>query len=874
MKLSNVFPIQKTPALIEDNIALLAVYPGAIPSGLDAEQMLNYSPLGLPINYFKNNNITELTNNGVFVYSGVYPNITMFVAVRNAINNYSYYNISPSGYPFSGSLSAGPIKYYDSCSGGIGYYNATQNEIRQMKSEAFHSLASYDLYPFNLYSEMKSDFNVSSPYGPSIIAAVPNKISIRTNNITYGALYYNKTIAYESNTTIQFSPKENLLSLVIPTNAIKNKSNVHQLFAILNNNYSYVMNYYGFNTYFSEPKFTITSGSYQKTETKVVNNKTITYTITCYTESVSGSMSYNSSLTKIGSKQISENVRKRTYINVSTNMSISKVFNVDNNGYANKLNYSFVSYISSSPNFKSFADISIPTGTTFTISSENYTPLIEFTASYPINATITGYGNRSLILYAPTYVFPNIYQNMVYYYPTISTYANNNQYNTTLKAYELNINSGGIIGGLIGAINVVVRGAESVLLHTLINKNITNSPSYLIISGEHQSAEYYMEGCPYTRIGNVCIAPPPQYTLTPNQTQSQSNFNLLNPILYTENMYYSSAESPSWLCAKVDFWKHVLSPLFPSVNQWSTCQKTPKNSWIKAIFFTNSQLLFNETWANFTPQEKQIFLKDLLNESTYTNYTYYGPGISNQYSLSTESRQAGKVYSIVFPQSYINKVTNLTSSIIVGKNTNIKLTGNYKTLHLNECVFDMCYYTTLVPTQVYTTLYYKYIYNGNYTYTVSVYPNEYENASMKISNYIHVPATVNISIIYTPYPVNLSQTTLYFTAPSTFYIKEISSHDISLKFENNTLYVYAPALSYYKLNFKFGEEVLPSVMNNTYNFLILPQNFTITNSVAQAYSKSEWLAFLILLIIGILLWKTKYFQSAIDSIKAKFKIQE
>ncbi len=874
MKFSNVFPLEKTPDLIQDDIALLGVYPGAIPSGLYAEKMLNYSQLGLPINYFKDNNITGLKNNGIYVYSGVYPNITMFVAMQNEINNYSFYNISPRGSPFSGSLSAGPITYYDSCSGGIGYATATEEEINQMKNDTYKALSSDGLIPFNLYSQMPKTL-ASIIYGPSIIVATPSNISIQTNKITYGALYYNKTIAYESNITVPFSPVQRLVSLVIPTNAIKDKSAVHQLFATLNNSYSYTMNYYGFNTYFSSPHFTTTSGSYQKVETKVVDNKTVTYTVTCYTQSVSGTMSYNSSLIKIGSKSFNKTFNKRTYINVSTNMSISKVFDVNNNGYADKLNYSFVLYTSSSPEFKSFANLTVPTGTTFTIATENGTPLIDFTSSYPINATITGYGNQSLILYAPTYVFPDIYQNIVYYYPTISTYANNNEYYITFNPYITSITSQSQVEtGIIGVMAFIFEGVASTINHILFNANVTNSPAYIMVSAEHQSEIYYLEGCPYTRIGYVCIAPPPQYTLTPNQTQSQADFNLLNPILYTEDMYYSSAVTPSWLCSKVNFWKTILSPIYPSVNNWQWCNPTQKNKGIKVIFYTDSQLLFNETWANFTPQEKLTFLKDLLNSSTYNNYTYYGEGTANQYSLSSEAFKVGKVYSIVFPPTYINQVANLTSSIVVGKSTNVNLTGSYSSLKFDECVFDMCYSTNLLPTKVYTTLFYNYVYNGNYTYTVSVYPNEYENASMMVSNDIEDPATVTMRLTYTPLPINTTEASLSFVAPSTFHIKQISSQNVSLKFANNTLYVYVPELSDYKLYFSFDRQQLPSVMNGKYNFLILPQSFVITTTVAQAYSESTWLAILIVIIIAILMWRTKYFQPLIEDIKNIFKIRE
>jgi len=81
IKNNNIFPRYEGPELIQNNIALLGVYPGIIPSGYEAEEQLNYSQLLVPINYIKNQNTTLLEKNGINVTSGIYKNITLDVAV-------------------------------------------------------------------------------------------------------------------------------------------------------------------------------------------------------------------------------------------------------------------------------------------------------------------------------------------------------------------------------------------------------------------------------------------------------------------------------------------------------------------------------------------------------------------------------------------------------------------------------------------------------------------------------------------------------------------------------------------------------------------------------------------------------------------------
>ena len=867
MKDFNVFPTQKTPELIQNKIALMGVYPGMIPSGLDSEEMLNNSQIGLPINYFKDNNVSSLTKNGVNITSGVYNNITIFTAYKNLINNYSFYNISPTGYPFDGNLSTGYIVYADTCVGGMGKARAEKQEYREMVDESYNKLVQYNLYPLNQYSNMSSFGNQTYySYGPSIIKAIPSNIIVNYNKILYGASYYNKSLAYENSTNVNFTSNQALLSLKIPTNAIKYPQNLRNLFAKMLSNYSYKMNYYGFNEEFSKPVYSTYSVN------RIVGGKVSENCITSY---IAAKMNYTSNYSFIGSKNNNYSTQKESYVNVSTNISVKNVFNTNSNGYPVGLNYSYTLYKSSSPQIKSFSNITIPSGTAFQVFSLNNSPLEEFTASYGTNTTITGSGSKNLFLYAPTYVFPDIYQGITYYYPTISSYANNNEYLTSYESYEIGLgNNGGGGNGWFGLVSFFIQGAEATISHVLnktfgvVGVNITNTPEFQIISGEHQTEEYYIEGCPYTKIGNVCVAPPLEYVLNNKDTQSQSDFNLLNPILYTQNMYYLNSESTFWICTKVDFWKTVLSVVYPSVNNWTGCKYAYNINGINELFFTNLQLIFNESWKNFTSNDTVSFYKYLENNSTYSNYTYYGNGVSGKYSSSNEEMGKTGIYSTVFPPTLFNGKTSVSikNNVIINRSTNFNISGAYSGMRLNECVYSMCYSTDIFPTKIYTLLHYSYVYVGNETFKVSVYPNEYNKESLLLNNTISDPVSANLIFDYSLGRLNTTAFKINFTAPSTFYIKDVQSSNTGIKYSNGTLYVYAPEFTTYIITMSFNKEYLPPVLNGSFNFLILNQTLTMNSYVSTSYSDITWLEIIFVIIIIIILWRTRYLRPLKDEI--------
>jgi len=265
----------------------------------------------------------------------------------------------------------------------------------------------------------------------------------------------------------------------------------------------------------------------------------------------------------------------------------------------------------------------------------------------------------------------------------------------------------------------------------------------------------------------------------------------------------------------------------------------------------------------------------LENESTYSNYTYYGNyGVVNQSSLLNGEFGRTGYYSTVFPPTILTQFSNSSSLpiFINGGSINMNISGSYDGLRLSECVFDMCYQTNIYPTKVYTMLDYNYYYVGNNTYEVSVYPNEYENESLLVKNYINVPAKANLTFLYSLSEFNNSNLVANFTAPSTFYVKFITtqSSEASMYYSGNTLYVQAPPFSNYILKINFGEEFLPPVLNGSFNFIILNQKLEIHSVVSKSYSSVEWLTIITIVIMLILLWKTNYFKPLIDDINHTF----
>jgi len=903
IKNNNIFPRYEGPELIQNNIALLGVYPGIIPSGYEAEEQLNYSQLLVPINYIKNQNTTLLEKNGINVTSGVYKNITLDVAVQNQINNYAYYNLSVNEYPFHGTLSSGPIEYYDSCNGGIGLSSAVQQEEENIKSQFYKIMYFNKLYPANYYQEIAN----GSFYGPSIIEAVPTDISFETNNVTYGAKYINGSIAYENSTHLNFT-NQTLLEFNISVNAIKNPSALKQLFASLQSKYSYIMNFYTFNTYFNQPQINITHGQYQKTIAYTQDNKTYTETITCYTSSVSTTQSYNSTKELFASKNFEYNTNQTSYINVSTNMSAMNMFKTNANGIAEKLNYSFALYKSSIPSKPSYSYVTIPPGTEFQIYSPNYTLLESFDASF-LNTTAIENGNitSKVYMFGPTWVYPNIYSEATAYYPTYMTIADDNEYRSDQSSYSVSLkylhqgfvgsigNEGilGMVKSLIGIIPMTVQGAEDLFAYDTGHLNKTqlfNSAPFQILQNLHMIEEYYLDGCPYTKIGNVCIIPQTAYVLSPNQTMFERDYNLLNPLLYTQNMYFFYIEQSKTLCEKVNFWKLALSNIPTAkkyVSNWASCPSY-NYSGIDYVLVDSQQLNFNTTWKNFTPETEKLFYNILENSSTY-NRTYYGNvGYSYEPSAGTLSGvNFNGNYSVIFPESYSspetepiteydkylhNLSTPISSIIVENSGISFNISKDYNELLLYECKLNFCFSTAIYPTKVYTTLFYQPFYIGNNTYRISVYPNEYQTFLYQLNDSIN--ENVEVSLMnggYTLTPSKLGQTKINLTVGPAFYIKYNPNSTItSITASGNTIYVTAPMFSQYSISLNFtNPETLGQ--NSNYTFLIPKQSLIVNLSFGKKEGIVYWLSIIVILIILYLLYKTKFFEPFKENIKRKLR---
>jgi len=903
IKNSQIFPNYEGPELIQNNIALLGAYPGIIPSGYEAEKQLNYSQLLVPINYIKNQNTTLLGKNGINISSGIYKNITLDVAVQNKINDYSYYNISTNEYPFHGTLSSGPIEYADSCSAGIGFSEATQQEEENIKNQFYSIMGSNRLYPENYYQNIKN----GSYYGPSIIEATPSNINFEINNITYGAKYINGSIAYENSTYTNFT-NQTLLEFNISVNSIKNPLALKQLFASLESKYSYTMNFYEFNTNFDQPQFNITHGQYQKTITYTEDNKTYSETITCYTSSVSTEQSYNSSKQFFASKSFNYNTNQTSYINVSTNMSAMSMFKTNNNGLPTSLNYSFILYKSSIPSKPSFSYITIPPGTDFQIYSPNETLLESFDASF-LNTTAVENGNitSKVYMFGPTWVYPDIYSEATAYYPTYLTIADDNEYKSAYSDMVVsfaNLHQGiigsignkGILGelkSLIGIVPMTIQGAEDLFAYDTGNMNKTqlfNSAPFQVLQNEHMIEEYYLDGCPYTKIGNVCIIPQTSYVLAPNQTMFERDYNLLNPLLYTQNMYFYYIEPSHVFCTKVNFWKTALS-FVPTasgyVSNWTSCPAY-NYSGVNYILVDSQQLNFNTTWENFTPITKKLFYNILENSSTY-NRTYYGeagsssgPNIGGMSGINFNGN-----YSVIYPESYsspeteplteYNKHINIFSTpestiTIENSGASFNISKDYNELFLDECKLDFCFSTTLYPTKVYTMLFYQTSYAGNNTYKISVYPNAYQTFLYPLNSSINENIEVSLTNGgYTLASSKVAQTKASLTVGPTFYIKyNPNSTTTSLTASGNTIYVTAPVFSQYSILLNFTNPETLS-QNSNYTFLIPKQSLNVNLSFGKKEGVVYWLSIIVILIILYLLYKTKFFEPFKEHIKRKLR---
>jgi len=895
IKNSQIFPNYEGPELIQNNIALLGVYPGIIPSGYEAEKQVNYSQLLLPINYIKNQNATLLEKNGINILSGLYKNITLDVAVQNKINNYAYYNISLNESPFYGTLSSGPIEYSDSCGGGIGLSSAIQQEEANIKNQFYNIMYSNRLYPDNYYQNIKN----GSYYGPSIIEAIPSNVNFEINNITYGAKYINGSIAYENSTHLNFT-NQTLLEFNISVNSIKNPTVLKQLFASLESKYSYTMNFYEFSTNFNQPQVNITHGQYQKTITYTKDNKTYNATVTCYTSSVAITQSYNSSKQFLGSKTFEYSTNQTSYINVSTNMSAMSMFKANNNGTPEALNYSFILYKSSIPSKPSFSYITIPPGTDFQVYSPNETLLESFDASF-LNTTAVENGNitSKVYMFGPTWVYPDVYSEATAYYPTYMTIADDNEYKSAYSTYVGGLTftgNGGIFAkfqGLTGMVNMIFQGASDLFSYARgsITKNqLFNSAPFQFLQNEHMIEEYYLDGCPYTKIGNVCIVPQTAYAVSPNQTMFERDYNLLNPLLYTQNMYFDYIEPSQELCFKVNFWKTTLSavPIAKGyVSNWASCPAY-NYSGIDYILVDSQQLNFNTTWKNFTPETKKLFYDILENSSTY-NRTYYG---ESGYSAVPNAGPFSGVnfngnYSVIYPESYSSPETeplteydkyvhnfSTPESTITIENSgaSFNISKDYNELFLDECKLDFCLSATLYPTKVYTMLFYQTSYIGNNTYKISVYPNAYQTFVYPLNN--SIKENVQVSLTnggYTLLSSKVAQTRANLTVGPIFYIKyETNSTTTSLLASGNTIYVTAPLFSHYSILLNFtNAETLNQTAN--YTFLIPKQSLTIAISFGQQETIASWLAVIVIVVILYLLYKTKFFEPLKEHIKHKIR---
>lgn len=843
IKNQNIFPIQNNPQLVQTTGVLAGVYPGMIPSGSDAIKMLNNSTIGIPINYFNSSKLSELNKNGINIISGIYNNISIDYVLQNKINDYSYYNLSTNQYPFYGSYSSGPTQYYDSCGSSPGLSQIESKEVNNMMSQFYSTMTQSKLYPSNYYQNING-----SEYGPSIIAATPSNIIINNNKITYGALYYGNKNAYKNSTSVSPAYNQTALSFNIPVSAIKHPAQLHQIYVNISNNYSYTMTYYGFNTEFSQPKYTITNGQYQNTKTETIDNKTVVVTQTCHTSAVQSNINYTSTKYKIGNKNYNYNNSQNSYINVSTNLNITGFLN---NG---ALNYTYDLYQSSIPSKKSYSNVTIPSGTEFKLFSGNNSLVGSFTASYLINSTIYGNAaNSALFIYAPTYIYPNIYPDLTFYYPTILSYSDNQQFNNMKNTYQIGVSKklfSGSNNEVLNFISNIFNGAGSFFDFIISNSSIKT----YITDTNKNIINYYNNGCPNSKLGNYCVIYSQYYTID----NSSPDYNLFNPILYTQNLNSYGSKPVSVECLEYGILAKV------------SCNSDNVDGVTRLLTIT-SQLNFNETWKGFNTSQKMAFYNYLKNTSIY-NETFYGNASVSEKSCSLSNTNGVSsvvcnptntnvptqgLWSILFPQSIGNMTFN-------GSKANLNLSGSYSYLGLLSCKYDLCFSTTIYPTKVYTELYYTYEFIENGTYKVSIYPNNFDSEEYPLNS--SITATANVSF-FEPYTISSSKSggRVSGLIGPTFYIKRLNANNSSITFSNNTFIIKGQSFIPYNITINIVPGISDSIENplktsdGKYSFVIPSQTIKINSNFVKENSAVYWLTILVILLILFVLWKKGFF---------------
>ncbi|MEM3846094.1 MAG: hypothetical protein QXU98_10380, partial [Candidatus Parvarchaeota archaeon] len=232
-----------------------------------------------------------------------------------------------------------------------------------------------------------------------------------------------------------------------------------------------------------------------------------------------------------------------------------------------------------------------------------------------------------------------------------------------------------------------------------------------------------------------------------------TDYDLLNPSIYTQGSFYAGMESPSWLCAKASFLEENIGQLF-------SCLNPIKNN-MTEIGINIDQLNFNTSWGNANQTDKQLFYNYLQNATINTSKTgTYYVGYSYLHSPTYQSQANSPLTAI---KNY--NIKNTTQFFYLNK--------AYPYLVLDGCNYNFCFNVVLYPTNRTLTGFYNYQMANSSSYLFKLQPDLILN-NKTINPQNQITFTIK----------NVSKT---FTLGKYFYVNYVQGNSIEIQETNNTV---------------------------------------------------------------------------------------
>ena len=855
-----IFPKIYNGQPIQSYSTIAGLYPGILPSGIEATNMANNATLILPIKTLNRTEAIVLGLSGMNITSGLYSNVTLFAGVQEINNSYATYNVSTNQSPFQGNETTGYETYQNSCSQtNTGLSSIETNEENQIVKSIYSTLYSYSLYPVNFQESYSNPGQAFSYYyyGPSIIQATTSNEHIGNTTMTYGTMTDANKITFQNSISQnELSNKTSIIPLNIPKSAFTNSSMV--VFLNTSSPVSYKMSYYEFieNTY--PPVYNFSHYSYQeekfRKETEKTGNTTVTievpYNVTCNVNQVSTSIKYNATKVLLSSENKQYNISNSQKLNVSTNLTISKILNKNKTN----LNYSYDYYqLNNTQNNTTteFTKVTLPAMSSFELFSPNGSLIYSFDSyQFDYNLITSNFTNKltsiskSIYAYDPAYVYPNTYATIPSLYPTIENSYTNTQYLVGIEQLEDNIQN----SYMLNPLPVQLLEGFSVVFQNLLSSPTKVSYSESVAINNIKQYEYYADGCSGGKIESSCIVNQNYYVYGENSSTKTiyHNYDLLNPAIYTQNSFYAGEESPSWLCLKSDVFSYNFGDLISCAN--------PTVDNLSKIYITTNYLNFNTSFGNMTGAEKQMFYNYLENSTTntsqnnvfYDEYSYlHAPTYASQY---VENGNGNYSNSTIKEATYNS---NGTITIVFSK--------AFPSIEMTGCDYQVCFKDSLPPTNATMNSYYSYSPINSTAYLYSIEPYSLKEANTTINQQITITAE------------NKTKT---FTVGKYFILNYINKNSSTVIYEttNNTENISIINVEY-KENYY---DILTSypkatIMFNNSKIYYSPITYYMNKNTTTLYFTNYNRGAILDLLVGIIVFGILYYLGVFTEIKIKIE---